>query len=725
MATLRQIFSVCLLIIPSLILLEGRGSAFPLPLQDMNSELRAAEADGPIVSEPSVPGISKDAGTLPVVEIPKTIMEIKEINPRNNGVIPAVTMPDTQRRQDILIQEGKSMAEWAKTPNPILNFEGLGYSRGVPLDPIGAAGPGHYVQMVNTAFAVYDKSGNKLSGPTNINQLWAGAGTPCETRNDGDPIVLYDSIADRWLLSQFAIPDQKKGPWYMCIAISRTPDPTGSYFTYTFVINDAMPDYPKLAVWPDAYYMSTNDGLAVVGAYAFDRMSMLNGQPGTYQKFVGQGNFMMPSNFDGTMPPDGSPNYFYTMMDDVFWAKYGFTGPPRLEIWEFKADFNTPLNSSFKISASVQISPFNYTVCGYFNMNCIPQPRPGVRLDPVSEWPMWRLQYRNFNSYESLVGNFTVDTGSNHAGIRWFELRRSGSGTWGIYQEGTHAPDSSHRWMGSIAMDGSGNIALGYSISGNTVKPGIRYAIRLSTDPPGTLQDEVSLESSGGVLTASNRWGDYSSMSIDPSDDCTFWYTAMYVNSASGLPGTRIGSFKIPECIGGNAPCAYSISPSSRTFAPSGGAGTVAVTASSGNCAWTATSSLGWVAITSGSSGTGNSAVSYSVSPNTDAAQRTGNITIAGQTFTITQAGAQHLKYSLKVRNSGSGSGTVTSTPPGISCGSKCSNSFAAGTVVALVAEPAQGSVFKGWSGGVCPDAGICYITMDAKKAVTAIFRLK
>lgn len=710
---------LCIFILP-----EGISNAFPLPLQDLKAQFHGTGAEGPIVSEPVVPGTSADVSALPVSEMQRSIMAIKEINPRNAGSPGTFTTQGLERIKDPLIQEKFRTEGAIRTPDLLLNFEGLGYTRGVPLDPVGAAGPKHYVQMVNSVFAVYDKNGSKLAGPTSINQLWAGAGTACETRNDGDPVVLYDSLADRWLLSQFAIPDPNKPPWYMCIAVSRTSNPADSYYTYTFTITDAMPDYPKLAVWPDAYYMATNDGLPNVGAYAFDRARMLNGQPVTFQKFIGQGNLMMPGNFEGPQPPAGSPNYFYTMMDDQFWPANGFPGLPRLEIWEFRADFNNPANSSFARAATVQISPFNYTVCGYFNMNCIPQPRPGVKLDPVSEWPMWRLQYRNFITYESLVGNFTVDTGSNHAGIRWFELRRSSNSSWSLYQEGTHAPDSNHRWMGSIAMDGSGNIALGYSISSSTVKPGIMYAARLSTDPPGTLQGEVPLASNGGVFTAANRWGDYSSMNVDPSDDCTFWFTAMYINNASGLPGTRVGSFRIPECTGGNAQCTYAISPASAAVPSAGGTGSISVTASSNTCTWTVTNNLSWVTITSGSSGTGDGTVSYSVSANTGADSRTGNITVAGQTFTITESPAQQVQYRLKVRLTGSGTGTVTSLPEGINCGSNCSASYAAGTVVTLSAMPAQGSIFRGWA-GPCSGTGACNVTMDADKKATAAFRKK
>ena len=187
--------------------------------------------------------------------------------------------------------------------------------------------------------------------------------------------------------------------------------------------------------------MSANESL--VGAYAFDRTKMLTGQPATYQKFeIANINFMLPSDLDGiNPPPPGSPNYFYTFMDDRFWdLNYGISGPDRLEIWEFRVNFTNPAASSFTRTQNLNLTPFNYTVCGYFNLECIPQPAPGERVDAVSEWPMWRLVYRNFGVHQTLLGNFTVDVdGSNLAGIRWFELRKYGS-SWSLFQEGTHAP---------------------------------------------------------------------------------------------------------------------------------------------------------------------------------------------------------------------------------------------------------------------------------------------
>ena len=458
------------------------------------------------------------------------------------------------RMVDPLVQEPNRESA-IQTPSPDLSFEGMSRQSGgagEPPDTIGDVGPNHYVQMVNTSFAIFDKSGNQLSGPTRINQLWQGEGNACERCNSGDPVVLYDPLADRWLLSQFAVCEN---PYHECIAISQTADPTGAYYLYAFEINDYFPDYPKFGVWPDAYYMSANE--SDVGAYAFDRAKMLQGQPATYQKFERNGNFMLPSDMDGSAsPPSGAPNYFYTM-------KAGNI----LEIWEFDVDFTTPSNSTFTLAQTLTASPFNYGLCG-FSFDCIPQPETLQTLDAISDWPMWRLQYRNFGTHETLVGNFTVDVADfpNHAGIRWFELRKSGGGSWSIYQEGTHSPDANHRWMGSVAMDGNGNMALGYSVSSGTLYPSIRYTTRSASDTTGTLQAEVTLVAGTASQTSSNRWGDYSSMNVDPSDDATFWYTNEYLTHSGQGWQTRIGTFKIQTSAtntyvskdgtcGGKSPC--------------------------------------------------------------------------------------------------------------------------------------------------------------------------
>ena len=507
----------------------------------------------PFVSESVTPGVSREVGWLSIKE-PRTASDPVRKFPRRPGEYATDVMETDSRMIDPLVQEPHIKGP-VRTPSPDLSFEGMSLQNGgsgEPPDTIGDVGPNHYVQMVNTAFAIFDKSGNRLSGPTDINRLWQGEGNACERCNSGDPVVLYDPLAGRWLLSQFAVCET---PYHECIAISQTADPTGAYYLYAFEINDYFPDYPKFGVWSDAYYMSANE--SDVGAYAFDRERMLQGQSATYQKFERTGNFMLPSDLDGaTSPPSGDPNYFYTMRTGNI-----------LEIWEFHVDFMTPSNSTFALAQTLTASPFNYGVCG-FAWDCIPQRGTSQRLDVISEWPMWRLQYRNFDTHETLVGNFTVDVAdfSDHAGIRWFELRKTGGGSWSIYQEGTYSPDAHHRWMGSVAMDGNGNMAIGYSVSSETLYPSIRYATRSASDTTGTLQGEVTLVAGTASQTSSNRWGDYSSMNVDPSDDATFWYTNEYLASSGQGWQTRIGKFVIQTPItniyvskdgtcGGNTPC--------------------------------------------------------------------------------------------------------------------------------------------------------------------------
>lgn len=514
----------------------ARATASELP-QLKSAVRQTSVVRGPDVSPPVMPGVSPAVRDLPLAPPWQPGDPQREASPRQNKTgRPAGALPESATVDPLLREAGQNDG---RTPAPMLNFAGIGSTGAVPPDTIGDVGPNHYVQMVNVSFAIFNKSGTLLTGPTPINALWAGQGNQCETYNHGDPVVLYDSLADRWLLAQFALPN----PYYMCIAISQTPDPTGAYFLYQFQVPD-FPDYPKFGVWPDAYYMSTNESNAA--AYAFNRSAMLSGAAASFQRFTTSGNFMLPSDLDGSNPPPaGAPNYFYTLMDDTFWGG----GPDRLEVWQFHVDWTTTANSTFTLGPSLPVTAFIYTVCGFFVLSCIPQPTPGQSVDSVSEWPMWRSAYRNFGTHQSLVGNFAIDVdNTNHAGIRWFELRDTGAG-WTLYQEGTHAPDAHSRFMGSIAMDGAGNIALGYSVSSSTLMPAIRYATRLATDPLGTLQAEQTLVAGGGVQTGSSRWGDYSAMSVDPVDDCTFWYTNEYYQSTSSVGwSTRIGTFIVPGC---------------------------------------------------------------------------------------------------------------------------------------------------------------------------------
>ena len=394
--------------------------------------------------------------------------------------------------------------------------------------------------MVNaTKVGIYDKTGTLLTPAFNLGTLW-GTGT-CSA-NAGDPVVLYDQMADRWLLSQF------NGASSMCIAISQSADPLGSYHLFTYSVL-SFPDYFKIGVWADAYYMGANE--TTYTAYAFNRTKMLAGdQTAGFVKFTGQTNFLLPADHDGpTAPAPGSPGLFYTFKDNSFHG-----GSDRIELFSFHADFVNTASSTFTLTATLPISSYTYTVCGFFILDCVRQLGTTRRLDTVSEWPMHRFPYRKFADRESLVGNFTVGGGTGNVGaaIRWFELRNTGAG-WTLFQEGTWDPGDGHdRFMGSIAMDGAGNIALGYSVSSNTMNPAIRYATRLAGDTLGTLQAEAVLINGAGSQTGSNRWGDYSAMTVDPADDCTFYYTTEYYSvSASTAWKTRVGAMKNPAASSG------------------------------------------------------------------------------------------------------------------------------------------------------------------------------
>jgi uncharacterized repeat protein (TIGR01451 family) len=481
---------------------------------------------------------------------------------------------------DPALQTGGS-ADAAPPPNQ--TFAGNGNNENSPFsvnppDTVGDVGPSHYVQMVNLVYSVYSKTGTRLLGPLNNNTIWLGfAGSACQIHNWGDPIVLYDQGADRWLLSQFAFAREPGAtglpvpPFYQCVAISQTGDPTGAFHRYEFLIDDnQFNDYPHFGVWPDAYYMSVNQFDATTaynysgpGAVAFERAQMLTGGMARMVYFdlsttlgTSYGG-QLPSDWDGvTPPPAGSPNYFVEADDSaIFPAEFS---QDQLSMFEFHVDWTTPTNSTFGVgpnhdpNAIVPTAPFDSNLCA-FARDCIPQKNVGAadEVDALSDRIMHRLQYRNFGTHEVLVANQTVDVGDapDHAGIRWYEVRDPG-GTPSISQQGTYSPDAEHRWMGSIAMDGAGNMALGYSVSSSTSFPSIKYTGRLAGDAPGTMQDEALMFAGTGSQQASgNRWGDYSAMNVDPTDDCTFWYTQEFYPT-TGTFGwrTRIGSFRFPLC---------------------------------------------------------------------------------------------------------------------------------------------------------------------------------
>jgi hypothetical protein len=414
---------------------------------------------------------------------------------------------------------------------PLQNWEGLN-SSSMPFDPSGAAGPNHYVQMINTQFAVYNKSGTLLHGPFNLGTLLGGG-------NDGDPIVMYDAAADRWFLSQFRSSNNS-----LQIAVSTTADPTGTYYNYSFPLNN-FPDYPKYAIWGNAYFISANKGAPQF--YALERDKMLAGDVSAsiisfnVPQLSTNGFFsILPAHATGSLPNPSTPGYIFYFQDDG-WAGVSADG---LKIWEVNVNWASPGSSSISAPQVLPVSPFD----SQFNAswNDIQQPGVSQKLDGVPTAMMYMAQYREFPGYASVVLNHTVDVnGSDQGGIRWYELRKAGANPWTLHQEGTFSPDNQSRWMGSICMDYQGNIGLAYNVSGSTVFPSIRYTGRYASDPLGqmTFAEETIIDGTG-TQSGGNRWGDYAHMMIDPTDDATFWYTGMYVASG-GARKTRIASFKI------------------------------------------------------------------------------------------------------------------------------------------------------------------------------------
>jgi uncharacterized membrane protein len=490
----------------------------------------------------------------------------------SNGqaVIPLRTRPLTGRAplapgrmlQDQALQTGAGAPLELENEEGTPRFPGVGANGFAPPDPNIAVGPNHIVQLVNVQIGVYSKSGTIFPGyPKTINSLFSSLGGDCSTKNGGDVIVQYDKAADRWLVSQLG---STAGPYSECIAISRTNDPTGAYNLYSYSFGSTLNDYPKFGVWPTASnsaYLATynlfSGGASFLGAAAcaYDRAAMLSGAASPAQicfTITNDGGYL-PSDLDGsTLPPTGSPGIFLT-----------FETLSSLRYYQLSPDFANPANSTLSAPTDITVASFN-EACG--GGTCIPQPGTSTTLDSLGDRPMYRLAYRNFGDHDALVLNHSVAAGSS-TGVRWYELRSPLTEVFTLYQQGTFAPDSTYRWMGSAAMDSAGDIAVGYSASSSSVFPAIRYSGRIPTDPLGTLRAETSLlEGSGSQTGGLTRWGDYTALRIDPSDDCTFWYTNQYQPSNGSFNwATFIGSLKFTNCGTATSDFSISASPASQT----------------------------------------------------------------------------------------------------------------------------------------------------------------
>ncbi len=380
--------------------------------------------------------------------------------------------------------------------------------------------------------------------PKNLGDLWAG--TACDSAS-GDPVVQYDALAPdglndggtgRWLITQ--IGPLSAPPYSLCLAVSQTSDPKGSYYLYQQSFGEDLPDYPKFGVWPTASnsaYLGTSNlfylGGVFIGAElcAYDRSTVLSGGSLNAICYTVPTPSYLPSDLDGATPPaDGTPGYFLD-----------FPTIGSLRLYELSPDFTTPSSSVLTQAPDIGV-PLFQEACG--GGACIPQPGTTERLASLGDRLMYRLAYRVFGTHTAMVVNHSVKVGSNSVGVRWYELRPA-AGAWGVYQYGTYAPNKARRWMGSMAMDGAGDIALGFSLSSGRKYPSIAVTGRTPVMTLGTLGAQTILKSGTGSQTGANRWGDYTAMRIDPDDDATFWYTnEYYVTSSPVSWSTFIGAFQ-------------------------------------------------------------------------------------------------------------------------------------------------------------------------------------
>ena len=520
-------------------------------------------------------------------------------------------------------------------------WEGLGAGypgfsiTGVPPDPNIAVGPNHIVQWVNNAFVVFDKSsGTPIIQPVADGDFWGALSTCNQLGGFSDPIVQYDRVADRWVVGEVALPllPGLFGQFAQCFAVSTTSDPTGTYNMWAYGFGNTIPDYPKIGLWPDGYYVTWNmfpgGGASFTGAQAcaWNRIDMLNNvHAPRFVCFQLSSTYasLLPSDLDGSNPPPpGSPNYLMNIDESG-----------ALNLWRFHVDFVTPANSTFTGPISIPgTAPF-VSPC-IDNQDCIPQPATTQKLDALGDRLMYRLAYRNFGDHESIVATHTVVADAGNTGVRWYEVRNP-NGAPTIYQQGTFAPDTDNRWMASIAMDHTGNIGVGYSVASAGTFPSIRYTGWEVGDPLGTLQAETWLVSGGGSQTGYNRWGDYSAMRIDVNDDCTFWYTQEYqATTQTANWNTRIASFRFPSCGQSQTATTTAVSSSlpTSTFGQS-----VTLTASVSPSTATGSvqffdggSSLGTVALSGGSASLTTSTLT--VGSHAITASYSGDATFAGST---------------------------------------------------------------------------------------------
>ena len=482
-----------------------------------------------------------------------------------------------------------------------------------PSDNTLAVGPNHIVQIVNTRMAIFTKKGAKydstglvLYGPGETRNVFKGFGGGCEARNNGDAVVRYDQLADRWLIvmpifSRLPVrqdappagkdgepaarsvrgepgqpgaaarlyvppppppesagaaaqrppgqrPPSDSGVYAMCYAVSIGADPFGPYYRYEFV-RPLFPDYPRPAVWPDGYYVPTSTGDEVIQKHACvaDRASMLQGKDATEQCVIIDGvNFLNNADLDGKQPPPpGAPNIMIAAGGTQLKK---VMEDSTLDVWSFHVDWKDPSKTNVTGPSKLAVAPYHYLCDGQLS-NCVPQPGVDRRLDAQGDKIMARLVYRRIGNRESVVAVHSVNTANGGGGVRWYELRVDKQRQVSVYQQGTYAPGGFYRWMASPAMDKHGNIGIGYSFGGTPHFAGQRFAGRLMNDPKGTLTlGETVLVEGEGAQANTLRWEDYTQTAVDPSDDCTIWYVGDYLKKDAVNYSTRIGAFRMPGC---------------------------------------------------------------------------------------------------------------------------------------------------------------------------------
>jgi hypothetical protein len=640
------------------------------PRAKAEAVLAQEASTGPQVGYAVAFGRSADARSLPPAS---PVGEVGEVNELNDDIERQIVGGQGQSLDATIDAAGAHRLQskaLASLPSST-SFEGLadtdnGAGLVNPSDSNGAVGPNHYVEVVNNRVRVYDKSGNPLTPPFRQSALFASLGGLCATVDDGDPIVLYDKLADRWQVSQFAFTATNAPPYHQCIAESVNGDPTGAYYVYDFQLpGQNFPDYPKLATWSDAYYLSTRQfflggAFNGEGAIAFDRAKILAGDPTATLIYFNAGSLsdsssgMLPLDFDGLLPPPaGTPNIFAIYTATIF-------GDPAdaLRLFDFHVDFVVPANSTFTERTESPLAVAAFDPLNPQGRADVKQPPPSVAadaVDSIGDRLMYRLQYRNRDGVESIVAVHTVNVGVHlttrfptlaeyQAAPRYYELRRSTpGGSFSVYDQATFSPDAGNpatglnRWMGSVATDNQGNLVVGYSTSSTSVFPSVTFGARAFNETGGLLQGEATIFAGIGAQTGSgNRWGDYSALQLDPADECTFWYVNEYY--PAGLTQfnwhTQVGRFKFDGCT----PPARGQIKGKVTYCPTGlpVAGAI-VTASDGHSAATASDGTYTIVVPPGSFVVGASSSLHNCNPSAsqnvsvaDGATATANFCITG-----------------------------------------------------------------------------------------------